>query len=851
MESQAGTTGLLALTGIEAAWGGCGEAVIPSAAAYGQMIYHGLQRFDFPTPGADLARAQADVIQAAARAIQDAGVQTLAGRSALVYGSDAALRLKCEWTDQVFDLSREENFMASALELAQRLFDDHDFVVIAAIGNAQVDLAAAARSETPAFGYDRAVHGWQFGWGAGAVVVTSPERARAAHRRVYAVIQGMASASAGEGAAARLPSAPKLAQVAACCLAALQQAGHRAEEIGYIEVFGCGSDAVDGAEIAGLRQGYADASNQLTTALGSGQANHGYLFSAAGLAGVVRAALCVYYRILPAAPGWNAPKLPALWRDTPFYIPVESRTWFTPSDGSGRLAGVNLIGKNGSFAHLVLGEDQRLGERPNFGLATGGFHLFPLVSVSLEDLLDQIGDLKSSLPLQTDLLAASAESYEQMLDQSSSHPGQKLYAAAILGHTHDELLREIDLALKAIPQCWEKGDDWQTPLGSCFSANPAGTQGSVALVYGGAFNSYPGVGKDLFYLCPPLYPYLSEHINDLGKVICEHLVYPRSLAVLNKEQQAAAEAALLDNPMAMLTSGSLIAVIFTTILAEIFKLKPAAAFGYSLGENSMMYALRVWEEGDEATQKLQKSPIFRQRLAGPQNAVREFWGLPPASGPGGEVIWHNYLVMAPFDAAQKAAAEEARVYLTHINTPRQVVIGGDPEGCKRVIARLNCSSIQAPFNYALHCDPIKSERDGLAALHHWPVQRVPAAVLYSADQYAPLEIEPTAENSDQLAVKIANMLCSPLDFPRLIHRVYEDGVRVFIEAGAGGNCARWIDESLKGKPHLALSINRRGTDDYTSLVRLAARLHCHRVEIDLSPLYLPSHTLMIQERVNL
>ena len=44
-------------------------------------------------------------------------------------------------------------------------------------------------------------------------------------------------------------------------------------------------------------------------------------------------------------------------------------------------------------------------------------------------------------------------------------------------------------------------------------------------------------------------------------------------------------------------------------------------------------------------------------------------------------------------------------------------------------------------------------------------------------------------------------------------------------------------KSLKGKPHLAVSINRKGADDFTSIVRLLARLASHQVPMDLSPLY--------------
>jgi acyl transferase domain-containing protein len=197
--------------------------------------------------------------------------------------------------------------------------------------------------------------------------------------------------------------------------------------------------------------------------------------------------------------------------------------------------------------------------------------------------------------------------------------------------------------------------------------------------------------------------------------------------------------------------------------------------------------------------------------------------------------------MAAPEKVLAAMENEPRVYLTHINTPRQVVIGGDPQACKRVLSTLRAaeraSSLQAPFDYALHCAVMRSEYEALVGLHNWPVERVPTMRMYSAADYAPLPVEQSAAAQHEISTKIAHMLTSPLDFPRLVNQVYADGARVFIEAGAGGNCARWVAETLKGRPHLALSMDRRGTDDYTNLVRTLARLHSHRVPMDLGVLY--------------
>lgn len=361
----------------------------------------------------------------------------------------------------------------------------------------------------------------------------------------------------------------------------------------------------------------------------------------------------------------------------------------------------------------------------------------------------------------------------------------------------------------------------------------------MAFVYPGAFNSYPWVGKDLFRLFPWLHQRSLARTVDMGKVLFQRELYPRSLTAPSKDEQAAQEARLLANPVAMLTSGSSLAILFTYVLQEGFNLQPAASFGYSLGENSMLFASQVWQEGDAAATALQNSPLFHNRLAGPQNAIREAWGLPQAEQPGDETLWNNYLVMAPLDAVRAQVEHEPRVYITHVNTPRQVVIGGDPAACQRILAALRSPSIQAPFDYALHCAAMASEKGALTELHDLPLENVPATRLYTAANYQPMQLEPLADRHGVIAEQIAHMLCSPLDFPRLVRQVYADGARVFIEVGAGGNCARWISESLKGEAHLALSVNRRGTDDYHSLVRLLAKLHSHRVPLDLSPLFRP------------
>ncbi len=155
-------------------------------------------------------------------------------------------------------------------------------------------------------------------------------------------------------------------------------------------------------------------------------------------------------------------------------------------------------------------------------------------------------------------------------------------------------------------------------------------------MYPGAFNSYPGVGKDLLRLFPSLYMRMDGLTGDLGGVLHERMLYPRGLNPFSRDEIAAQEVALLADPMAMLISGTTLSVMYTHILQETFGVQVGSAFGYSLGENSMIYAAGVWStQGDEAAARLKGSAAFNVRLAGPQQAVREYWGIQPSSAESG------------------------------------------------------------------------------------------------------------------------------------------------------------------------------------------------------------------------
>ncbi|VAW38157.1 Enoyl-[acyl-carrier-protein] reductase [FMN], inferred for PFA pathway [hydrothermal vent metagenome] len=746
-------------------------------------------------------------------------------------GNIMASRISSQWdfSGPAFTLSAEENSTFKALETAQMLLanGEVDAVVVGA-----VDLAGsvenvllrhqqtAVNSGTPTLSIDENANGWLIGEGAGVVVLKRYEDAVQAEDRVYAVIDDI-SIVQGDTLA---PSAEKVAQVSQQALA---NKGIAPTDIGYLELHGSGVAREDVAEIEGITAVYTSpTSTTPTTALGSIKANIGHTFTASGIASLIKTAFCLYHRTIPATPGWTAPKSPERWQESPFYVPTESRPWFKEPGQKQRLAAINGLGADGAYAHLILSEatSQR---RPNHTLLQKApFYLFPVAANDQATLHQRLADLQLLLTDCLDLETAVLQNniiYQQQQ--------QEKYAIAIVGPDRTKLLREIKMAQSGIGNAFATGQVWKSPQGTIFTPQPLGKTGKIAFVYPGAFSAYPGLGRDIFQLFPHLHKAFADRLPNPSDLVGDKLLYPRTMQPMSDKEAKRHLFKLMSNSVAMLQAGATYSTVISKVLRDQFKVQPDGALGYSLGEMTMMFGTGVWAVADNNSEMVGASPLFRERLSGPQNVVREHWQLPPATPQNRTSIWAIFVLKTAVSAAIAAVEKEARVYLTHINTPNEVVIAGDPQSCQRVVQTLNCDTIPVPYNHVLHCDLMQSEWSEFVKLNTIPVQETASVNFYYAANNAASQL-----TSEAIAQNIASASCQQVDFPALVQRAYDDGVRLFLELGPRAACSWWIRDILHGQPHLSTAVNRRSLDDHTMLIQLLAQLVSHRVPLDLSSL---------------
>ncbi|MEE8357140.1 MAG: acyltransferase domain-containing protein, partial [Anaerolineales bacterium] len=220
--------------------------------------------------------------------------------------------------------------------------------------------------------------------------------------------------------------------------------------------------------------------------------------------------------------------------------------------------------------------------------------------------------------------------------------------------------------------------------------------------------------------------------------------------------------------------------------------------------------------------------LFRTQLFGPMNAIRDYWKDENLA----EEFWGSYILKAPLSKVEKALERESQVFITIINTIDEVVIAGKQDACQRIIANLACHALPMPFNSAIHNPAMESVYPDFVDLYTHGSQTSPKMRYYSAAEYEPLILE--AEN---LSRAMAKMTCSQVDFPRLVNRVYQDGIRIFIEVGPQKTCSRWIEKILKSQPHAVIPINKKYQSDYEGVLKVLSLLVSHQVPLDLTILY--------------
>src|SRR5439155_797840 len=93
-----------------------------------------------------------------------------------------------------------------------------------------------------------------------------------------------------------------------------------------------------------------------SVAMGSVKSQIGHLKSAAGAAGLLKAALALHHKVLPPSINFETPNPNIDWDRVPFYVNTEPKPWPAPPGGEPRRAAASAFGFGGTNFHVILEE---------------------------------------------------------------------------------------------------------------------------------------------------------------------------------------------------------------------------------------------------------------------------------------------------------------------------------------------------------------------------------------------------------------------------------------------------------------------------------------------------------------
>ncbi|ORA08992.1 hypothetical protein BST12_28030, partial [Mycobacterium angelicum] len=203
--------------------------------------------------------------------------------------------------------------------------------------------------------FDECANGYVRGEGGGFVVLKRLSSAVQQSNRIYCHMLGGAVVNEGVRPGLITPDAEAHTSLLRAALAA---ASVDPSVVGYVETHGTGTPAGDAAEVQAIISTYCSDGSRHNAPLiiGSVKPNVGHLESAAGVIGVIKAALALEHGLLPPTLNFDSPNAALAPHVSSVQVLAHESQW--TQGHSPRTAAVSSFGISGTNAHLILQQAQ-------------------------------------------------------------------------------------------------------------------------------------------------------------------------------------------------------------------------------------------------------------------------------------------------------------------------------------------------------------------------------------------------------------------------------------------------------------------------------------------------------------
>ena len=670
--------------------------------------------------------------------------------------------------------------------------------------------------------FDERANGFVMGEGVGMYILKRVSDARKDGDRIYSIIKGIGASSDGKGKGITAPN-PK-GQILAI-ERALESAGVTSETIQLVEAHGTSTTVGDAVEVESLCNVWDK--NKLPSGsigLTSVKSMIGHLKAAAGSAAIIKTSLSLYNKKMGPSLNFEVPNSKMEFGKIPFRVITDPEEWPQGINGNPRRAGVSAFGFGGTNFHVILEEDTGTNGMPmvqpynsqygSTGQSTGAISAkrsseeiarYSLSESNKEKLEGETvvigGSSWDEVNIKIDELKGFINSSRGNGNGGESRRLTEISAKynnsskrnpcrlAIAAGSADDLLEKLDTAKKSLSDSkrWLILRNKGIFFGEGEGFND-GSPGKVAFLFPGQGSQYINMMKDLYNK----YNIVKKTFDEADEIMSEFIDGKISEKMFLDD---AADKSGIDRASETLrqteyTQPSIITCdIAMYRLIKSFGIDADAVMGHSLGEYGALIVSGVMS--------------FKEALAAVSARGKEM----------ANVTVEDNGKMASISTDYKTVEETLKkvdgyVIPANKNCYAQTVIAGNTDAVLKamdIFTKEGITVMEIPVSHAFHSE--------IVAPACVPYRRV----LENLDIKSPKidilaningEYYPKGEGArEKIIDMLVKHIASPVEFVKQIEKMYEDGVRIFMEIGPKKALTSFVMNIAEKRPHLAIHTN--------------------------------------------